>query len=333
MIEATMCMNCGDSMSREVIYNDIQLEVASHDVQGYERLTELLDIYFTDEELDVNLCCIGSKKFKGFRIGRLPQEILVTVLRYKMNTLGRALKISTPILMENVVNFGKYTQPQSDVLYRLKGVILHHGSTPRSGHYTTVLVDGAKKVELNDSSFTIYEGNKIMTNSYIALYEQINSTEDISCSVLSDATRYLCELESFRIQMDCESEVDGISVRKVKILRSLSEGHDDSKYVTELLRQGVKTLAKKPISSSMKDQMNYILTYCFGQNPSGFKERFGLTSIQVLKCPTCDFNDFTEVHDVVIDSSDITHWNNSVESQKLCVLCRGNLQTDRKIVT
>ncbi|CAG2246614.1 USP44_49 [Mytilus edulis] len=161
-----------------------------------------------------------------------------------MNTLGRALKISTPILMENVVNFGKYTQPQSDVLYRLKGVILHHGSTPRSGHYTTVLVDGAKKVELNDSSFTIYEGNKIMTNSYIALYEQINSTEDISCSVLSDATRYLCELESFRIQMECESEVDGISVRKVKILRSLSEGHDDSKYVTELLRQGVKTLAK-----------------------------------------------------------------------------------------
>ncbi|CAC5425441.1 USP44_49 [Mytilus coruscus] len=330
MIEATMCMNCGESMSREVIYNDIQLEVASHDVQGYERITELLDIYFTDEELDVNLCCIGSKKFKGFRIGRLPQAILVTVLRYKMNKFGRAVKISTPILLENVVNFGKYTQPQ---MYRLKGVILHHGTTPRSGHDTAVLADGAMKVEINDSSFTIYEGNRIMTNSYIALYEQIPSTEDISCLVLSDATRYLCESESFRKQMDSESEVDGISVRKVKILRLLSEGHDDSKYVTELLRQGIKTLAKKPISSSMKEQMNYILTYCFGQNPSGFKERFGITSIQVLKCPTCDFNDFTEVHDVVIDSSDITNWNNSVESQKSCILCRMNLQTNRKIVT
>lgn len=49
MIETTMCMNCGDSMSREVIYNDIQLEVASHDVQGYERLTVCVLFINTNE--------------------------------------------------------------------------------------------------------------------------------------------------------------------------------------------------------------------------------------------------------------------------------------------
>lgn len=36
-------------MNREVIYNDIQLEVASHDVQGYERLTVCVLFINTNE--------------------------------------------------------------------------------------------------------------------------------------------------------------------------------------------------------------------------------------------------------------------------------------------
>lgn len=92
-----------------------------------------------------------------------------------------------------------------------------------------------------------------------------------------------------------------------------------------------KFLAKQSISLSMKEQM----TYCFRQNPSGFKERIGLTSIQVFLTSNMRLQWFYRstwccyMYHLTWQTGTI-YWN---ESQKSRVLCRVILQTNSKIVT
>ncbi|CAC5397741.1 unnamed protein product [Mytilus coruscus] len=87
-----------------------------------------------------------------------------------MNNITR--KNRKPISIDRILNMGKYMSTQTGLLYRLTGVVIHHGTSPRNGHYTYVKTDGGPQIQINDCSFKVYDDANLLKDSYLLQYEQ-----------------------------------------------------------------------------------------------------------------------------------------------------------------
>ena len=51
-------------------------------------------------------------------------------------------------------------QTPTDAVYRLTGVVMHHGTSPLSGHYTFINEDSGIPLQIDDDTFRIFDGQK-----------------------------------------------------------------------------------------------------------------------------------------------------------------------------
>lgn len=103
---------------------------------------------------------------------------------------------------------------QTDLLYRLTGVVIHHGTSPRNGHYTFVKTDGGTQIQINDCSFKVYDGAHLRTDSYLLQYEQIPDDQDICNPYLPDVIIAILECEGWAKFQDTTKFSIGLSIRK-----------------------------------------------------------------------------------------------------------------------
>lgn len=113
----------------------------------------------------------------------LPTSLIVHLIRHSIDSAGVAHRLSNVVQPDKLLTLtaGDYkdiskTYKQN---YSLKGIIIHIGSTPQSGHYYAYIFDAVKNhwILFNDSVASIVTEAVVMNdaikNGYIFLYEKI----------------------------------------------------------------------------------------------------------------------------------------------------------------
>jgi hypothetical protein len=70
--------------------------------------------------------------------------------------------------IDRIINVGKYMPTPTDAVYRLTGIVVHHGTSPLSGHYTFIKEDFGIPIQIDDDTFRISNGKHMLTDSYLS---------------------------------------------------------------------------------------------------------------------------------------------------------------------
>lgn len=135
-----------------------------------------------------------------------------------------------------MINLGKYTEPRRDILYSLTGVVIHHGSSPKFGHYTFLKYDGGVPIVINDDTFSVYQETYHLTDSYLLQYEQIPEDKDICHSHLPHLIIALTGCVGWNKTVEAMTNASNISVRARMILNYLEQIELDECTVTHSWR-------------------------------------------------------------------------------------------------
>ncbi|CAC5369144.1 USP44_49 [Mytilus coruscus] len=209
--EAYVCTICGSKLGTDQqIYSDLQLAIAE-DVKPHEGVKDLLDRYFEDERIEAT-CCNGVNRWRHIRLINLPSDLSICLVRHtSINNI--TTKNRKPISIDRILNMGKYMSTQTDLLYRLTGVVIHHGTSPRNGHYTFVKTDGGTQIQINDCSFKVYNGANLLTDSYLLQYEQIPDDEDICNPYLTDLQIH--SWKAYKLIQEVTGSVDNATIADI----------------------------------------------------------------------------------------------------------------------
>lgn len=277
---------------------------------------DLLDDYFTDEKVTDSECsCGGTNRWRGLKLSNLPNEIIFTLLRYTTNRFNRTVKVTKPVSINNIINMGNYSEPTTDVLYMLKGIIMHHGATPLGGHYTAVLFENGTPIKVDDESTYLYSGGEILSNAYIARYEKLPAERRFP-PLLKNVLYNIRNTEGLKSQMQSALNSNLTSIRKLEILKLLPHLENTVERVWKLLQEGLPQLDDNESPSRFTE---LILSYLFGQDENNFKLRFGISSLKTSQCGNCDFENVTEHHNVILNEQCIKMMQSTEKSE--CSSC------------
>lgn len=235
---------------------------------------------------------------------------------------------------------GKYMQQPKDVIYRLKGVVVHHGVSPRNGHYTFIKADGGVQVEIDDTSHRIFDGHNLLTDSYLLHYERIPDDKNICHRFLPDVIISIMASNGWKKVVDHLEYSPGLSVRKHELLQLLQEIEINDETVNHsweaynLLQEGIGRLDfYKEDLSSIEDITTAVLRYFCENCPSVLERSFGVTSIKQENCSHCLTNQTTIQHKLLIDFNTLTLVENpSCTDGLMCMLCGKLSYTEKEIV-
>ncbi|CAC5378791.1 unnamed protein product [Mytilus coruscus] len=321
--EAYICTNCGSKVGTDQqIYSDLQLVIAE-DVKQHEGVKDLLDRYFEDERIEAT-CCNGVKRWRHIRLINVPSDLSICLVCHtSMNNITR--KNRKPISIYRILNMGKYMSTQMDLLYRLTGVVIHHGTSPRNGHYTYVKTDG------------VYDDSNLLKDSYLLQYEQIPDDEAICHHYLPDVIISIIECEGWKKLENTIQFSVGLSVRKDMLFQLMQqititeEIQIHSWKAYKLLQEVIGSV----VDTSIADITKTVLTYFSNNCPAALYENFGITSIRSYHCCNCD-NKGTDceqhlLHDCQMFNNPV---NSSVTSRKLstCNMCGEQSLTEGEYV-
>ncbi|CAC5390125.1 unnamed protein product [Mytilus coruscus] len=333
--EAYIYTNCGSKVGiDQQIYSDLQLAIAE-DVKQHEGVKDLLDRYFEDERIEAT-CCNGVKRWRHIRLINVPSDLSICLVRHtSMNNITR--KNRKPISIDRILNMGKYMSTQMDLLYRLTGVVIHHGTSPRNGHYTYVKTDGGPEIQINDCSFKVYDDANLLKDSYLLQYEQIPDDEAICHNYLPDVIISIIECEGWKKLENTIQFSVGLSVRKDMLFQLMQqititeEIQIHSWKAYKLLQEVIGSV----VDTSIADITKTVLTYFSNNCPAALYENFGITSIRSYHCCNCD-NKGTDceqhlLHDCQMFNNPV---NSSVTSRKLstCNMCGEQSLTEGEYV-
>lgn len=103
----------------------------------------------------------------------LPAAFPIVLTRYSFDAATqRTTKNKTAITPSEVIEFPLHGQPSKKARYELKAIILHSGSTPHDGHYSTFVPHRSESqnragyVEFNNSNVQLHEDSSLPMHGY-----------------------------------------------------------------------------------------------------------------------------------------------------------------------
>jgi ubiquitin C-terminal hydrolase len=115
-------------------------------------LSACLDAYLRAEPMTGVLCAVCCQPFDGTRcesLVELPPTLIFHLGRNSADPVnGRMEKITTPVEIPEVLDL---REGDTNKKYGLRGVVHHHGTTAKSGHYTISALEGNQWFHVSDS--------------------------------------------------------------------------------------------------------------------------------------------------------------------------------------
>ena len=143
-------------------------------------LHQCLDMALEEEDLDEDNWMVSpqlsqpAKSTKKLDLWRVPQALIVHLKRFT-----EAAKVRTFVDYPDALDLSEWLvgpPPAEGCLYQLGAVVCHHGSTRRSGHYTTeALVDGTW-FSFDDPRVTPLATFKPKADAYLLFYQRQHVT-------------------------------------------------------------------------------------------------------------------------------------------------------------
>ena len=300
---------------------------------------ELLDKYFEDEELDV-YCCPEVKRWRNVRISKLPSDLSICLLRYSIRN-NRSIKTRKQISLNSIINMGKYTVDKSDVLYQLTGVAVHHGVSPRYGHYSYIHYKGGIPIEINDQTIKVYNGSCHLTDSYILHYELIPSDDEICHRSIPYILIGLSESKGWSMLTDYLQSSSVLSLRKKLILEYLQKANvtednvSHSWYAYALVQEGINSVYYLPEDDvSLENLTRALLSYLGSNQMYALESNFGVTSVMKSECGKCGKVTVNKQHNMIVDISNLKPIKSIITSdhQDICSLCREESVTEEEYI-
>ena len=139
-------------------------------------LDDLVARHYQDEEVQ-DACTKCGHALKISRVVQnKPDVIVVQLKRYISGVQCKRTDLVTP---STELDMAATMSTANRSKYLLNAVITHKGALVNSGHYTTTLIHDDVRVEIDDMTVSITEGNYIDTEGYIFLYENVDSRSEI----------------------------------------------------------------------------------------------------------------------------------------------------------
>ncbi|KAG5682111.1 hypothetical protein PVAND_011490 [Polypedilum vanderplanki] len=176
LLSEVKCLICGGTSKKHDPFLDLSLDIpekyynvideTSDNKKPECHISDCLSSFVAVEELtetELYYCSNCKKKQKStkrFWIRRLPNVLCLHIKRFRWNSYYRTkidLQIKFPIqaldLTKFVLNNGPETRrSNSNSIYDLAAVIVHHGSGTSNGHYTAYANTNGSWLHFNDSS-------------------------------------------------------------------------------------------------------------------------------------------------------------------------------------
>jgi len=142
-----------DANGRRLLDDTVQFDLAAM-IESESDLVDLRD--------DLG---VSNRYLKLPKIATTPDILIIQIKRFNMdNTVGTLFKYT------NFVNVPLSGLKFGDRMYRLHGVINHHGGFG-AGHYTSAVVVNREWTDYNDSRATATQADRVITrDAYIAIY-------------------------------------------------------------------------------------------------------------------------------------------------------------------
>lgn len=230
--------------------------------------------------------------------------------------------------------------PQSDVFYRLTGVVMHHGAGARKGHYTYVKEDGGKPVLFDDAAISIFDSNRILTDGYLFQYELIPDDDNICHHSLPGVFHAIKETMGSEIDNSVPFTL-GLSVRKNELLQLIekleisNDNIHNSWKIYKLLQESIGPATFYNGEDYLQEVIKAVLEYFCRNCPNVLQRAFGLSTIRHAHCASCNFKSTHNQHDIITDIDELqpVHTYLSTASKSTCTVCGEKSLTEEKYIT
>jgi ubiquitin carboxyl-terminal hydrolase 36/42 len=170
------CDNCNYESVNFDVYNNITLQIPK-----YIQIPDIADCFsdfIRPESLTDATCekCKSKKLQKRTTLWKFPDIMIVNLKRYEpTNISGVYSRLNLDVEVDQFLNFKNDGMLHE---YKLVSLIDHHGSSPRSGHYSCKrLVDDKWFLVDDENIMGPIPGPKISKTAYLLFYKKIKSVE------------------------------------------------------------------------------------------------------------------------------------------------------------
>lgn len=170
LIHSTECGKCAHKFSTSVEFRGFSLNISKSN--SLQRAVELHLSVAKVHRVMCDSCQERRSKMKRSEIERAPESLYVQLQRFTRN----GDKIRKHVAIPNSLTLS--SQQNSCVQYKLVAVIIHHGKTINSGHYSTMaLAENEKFYHLDDRSVQEVNLQDVLnSNPYLCVYELNRNT-------------------------------------------------------------------------------------------------------------------------------------------------------------
>ncbi|KAI5720981.1 hypothetical protein M8J77_014180 [Diaphorina citri] len=148
----------------------------SLDIRQSSSLDEALGHFFAKEYLGgdnlyrCEKCGRKVEATKRFSVDKPPNVLRLQLKRFNYHGLKNSRSVQVPLHLE----FGKFMHcrmSHSQLKYKLVSAVIHHGSSPDSGHYTCIGSTSSGSYHYFDDEMVRASNLQQLTNAYVVIYE------------------------------------------------------------------------------------------------------------------------------------------------------------------
>ncbi len=180
---------------------------------------------FTAGNNQLEACAVkGSKtgeatsKTISIRVSKDTENVLIQLKRYGF--VGTSSKLDSPVYLNRTIKLQERDgTADKDVYFELKGIVHHHGSTVKSGHYTYLVVQDGRICAVIDDSRVLPQdietttpfvkvSKETLRNGYLFLYTRSTPDNYVDDAGITNYTPY---------PMDAEYTVNGSVIDLTKV--------------------------------------------------------------------------------------------------------------------
>ena len=134
-----------------------------------------------DNKFECTTCKEKVMAGKSNTISSLPKLLLLHIKRFTKVVNGTAAKRTDHVRFNRELQLGKTSLTKETVLnYKLKGVIVHNGNDPASGHYIAYVLHGDEWLRCSDSNVTKVQWSTVKARqAYALFYERAHLTNTL----------------------------------------------------------------------------------------------------------------------------------------------------------
>ena len=183
MVQHITCTNCSKVSTSLQPFNDIGL-----DIDHVRTLNDAINLYFKAKRLDegskktnvykCTACQRNVEATQKFSISELPPVLCLQLKRFGKNNrkLARDIKIS-----KNLDLSPYFDGSVGSKNYSLSSLIIHHGGSRNSGHYTAICknISDNNFSHFNDETVTLLSEEQVLQrlDSYVIFYEAVTTND------------------------------------------------------------------------------------------------------------------------------------------------------------